>query len=147
MGGHHGFDDGVCWSYFHGRWTDDTWPAYIAHFDRLFAVNPGRLSLLTITSETDTPSAAQRAELARWMKAHAELMNLVRASAMVMDSAVARGALTALNWVVSKPWTERVFARTIDGVQWLGQEDPSVVPHALLATLRLRIPDDELVLP
>jgi hypothetical protein len=148
MGGvWNGVVDATSWTYFHGEWSADTWPEYIAHLQALADDGFERLAIITIVSETERPSAKQRADVAAWMKDHEQVMSGVSASAMVMDSALARSTLTAVNWVFKKPFPEHVFARTSSGLRWLAEHQGDVSAERVLAAIRAAVPPDELVLP
>ena len=106
-----------------------------------------RLALITIVCQADTPTAAQRKQLADFMKTHAKDMDAITGSAMVLDSALARGALTALNWLFRKPFPEKVFSSADPALEWLREKDSEIDSAALWAGLKAAVPDGELVLP
>lgn len=64
--------------------------------------------------------AVRRKRFAEWMKAReAQLRRLIVAHAPVVETAVQRGAITALLWFVTPPTETRIFTDPLEARGWL----------------------------
>ncbi|MFH1809970.1 MAG: STAS/SEC14 domain-containing protein [Pseudomonadota bacterium] len=142
-----GLAGGVCWTCFHGSLDAKGWQSDVDHLASLVDTGLEHIAILMVVSQSESPTAPQRKQIADFMQRNAEALRKVKANAMVMDSAMARGALTALSWLFKKPFEEKVFSTFDAALDWLVQKDAGVVPAALRADLSLRVPADQLVLP
>lgn len=112
------------WSYHTGARDKDGWNGFVADLASfLKQAAPGCVAL-TITCKTPPPGALERARI-KSVLASKDAEKL-RAHAFVTDSVVLRGTLTALDWVLKKPYTEKVFASPREAFEWLAAVQPSL---------------------
>lgn len=79
------------------------------------------------------PNARQRTELANHQKERAtDYRRWVRAAAVVSQSTLVRGVITAMNWVVPTPFPHQTFATIAEAERW--------------ARLRLGLSTDRLII-
>ena len=64
----------------------------------------------------------------------------VQAHALVTNSTLSRGVLTAINWVIKRPFQERVFAQPADGLAWIGSLKPDLDIGALRRDIEMAVP-------
>jgi hypothetical protein len=91
----------------------------IRTFELLFHGN--RRYALLIYCDPDAPvmSARQRRRVSDWYHDHKEIVNRVNvATAIVIESTLVRGAMTAFNWLMEPRATQRNFANIHEGVNY-----------------------------
>lgn len=103
-----------------GPVTDEEIRAYM---DAVFALcrKRERVYAVVLVDEGSFPNAAQRRIVASAITDHPELTDRIVAIAYVVPklSSVARGILTAINWLVRKSWEETVTVSAVEAVPWL----------------------------
>ncbi|MFK7987377.1 MAG: hypothetical protein AB8I08_15255 [Sandaracinaceae bacterium] len=121
------------WSFHTGDTSNEEWDTYLATFES--AVRAGCTHLLTVTYNSTPPNAVQR-------KILAEQVNRYRLHkhAFVARSAVVRAVLTMLEWTTTKHHVERMFARPIEGIEWL-MSDGAVSAAEVIESIRTGVPD------
>jgi hypothetical protein len=123
------------WQWLQGAIEGAGWRRYIDH---MFTVGDKLQQgdvILDLWHDTGRPGAAERHLFADQFMKHPGV-HLVRAHAFVTNSTVTRGMLTAINWMIERPFEEKVFARPDDAVGWLAGIDPRVDASALLESVR-----------
>jgi hypothetical protein len=60
--------------------------------------------------------------------------------ALVIDSTVHRHAITALSWIVKKPFEERIFNSPLSAIKWLTEKHPALDPEAVRASMASQVP-------
>ena len=71
-------------------------------------------------------TSVQRKRMGEFSKLHARrLAEVVIATAIVSDSPLVRGIVTAINWVAPPPFPQRTFARRTEATQWLHEQRAS----------------------
>lgn len=107
-----------------------SWVAYIAEH-----ISPETAPRVLVVTEGGAPSAAQRASLSRVTERHRHAAKV----AVCTDSALARGAITALSWFM--PNAYRAFSRGAldDAAHYLDLSAVSLEVAALARTLRRRL--------
>lgn len=140
MSSWHGNTSGCAWSWFYGDTSNDDWSAYLHHLETTYSARNPNAVLLTVAYKNERPNAAQRAALADLSKRLD--LNSVKAHAFATDSPLTRGVLTAINWVIKKPFPERIFDNVPSGLLWL--ERSAGGPHAgdLLQALAAAVPQE-----
>lgn len=106
------------WSVHNGKISDSEWATYIAAvkdtFARYRAGDSG--AGVTFAYEVVPPNAAQRKALAEVIIGPGS--QYLGRHAFYSESVVTRSVLTALDWLVKKPYEERIFGNPIEAVQW-----------------------------
>lgn len=94
--------------------------AFIADYGRLVYERQSRFVGVTdLTGLTRPPGAKERARLAEWMNETKPLMERYgQASTNVLESALARGALTALYWLSRPPVPQATHASLYEALIW-----------------------------
>ena len=126
------FND-LYWSYQHGSFTDEEWDGFVADLTRLIKDKPGG-GVLTIVYSSEVPSPTQRKALAAAVSDAPSTFK----HAFVTDSRFSRGVLTALDWLMKKPYQERYFALPMEGINWLASElgeNPDYVRTEIVAAV------------
>lgn len=84
--------------------------------------------------------AAQRSALTAALK-HPRTREACTAHTFVSDSKIGRGVLTAVGWLMSKPYQERIFDTLDPALQWLGGFRPSLDWTTVARDIRSAVPD------
>lgn len=126
------------WQCLHGAFDAESWDRYIAH---MWSVHP-RLEagdvILDLWFDCGRPSPKAREQFtSSFMKAGG--LERVRGHAFVTNSALSRGVLTAVNWVVSRPFPEKLFATPHEAMPWLQTLDTRLDTAGLLTELQTKI--------
>lgn len=132
------------WHVLIGATTEADWDRYIASLrSTVPLLQPGDV-LLDIWHDTGRASPQQRQQFTTWFQQTPEIEH-VRAHAVVTNSVISRGLLTAVNWVVRPPFAERAFSTPVEGLMWLQRlradldvfqlAQPILAAAPLLATL------------
>lgn len=102
-------------------YADTEFDEMCAGFDALFARGE-RYALITYTPDGgEMPSARARKRIADWAdspRIRSQSKKLCVASATVVQSALARGALTAIMWVWKPAAPHRAVAHAAEGIDW-----------------------------
>ena len=94
--------------------------------------------MLTVTFEAIPPNASERKLLADMLRSGDA--DRVSAHAMVTDSALVRGVMTALDWVVKKPFKESAFADAREAVRWLATFTPELHVTEVVLAISAAVP-------
>jgi hypothetical protein len=89
-------------------------------FERTRAVFRRRKRFVLFVDASNTKlSAQQRKQMVTLMKeSEAEFQRWVACAAIVVRSALARGTLTALSWMMRPPFEQKVFSNPDDAMTW-----------------------------
>lgn len=130
----------VHWTCLVGETSASTWDAYVDHLlrDLAPALAPGAI-VLDIWHGCGSPPVRVRDRFARQFLVTPEVRH-VRAHAVVTDSAMTRGALTAINWVIKRPFEERVFGQPAGALTWLKELAPELDVAGLMADIEAASP-------
>lgn len=80
----------------------------------------GRHLVLHVGMRATSLNAAQRKRLGDFTRKHEHrLAEVVIATAIVAESAVVRGAITAINWFAPPKFPQRVFSTRLEAETWL----------------------------
>ena len=127
------------WFYFTGPCTDETWRQYLDMVKRM--VDTGMESTLVCFAHlAAAPSPVQRKQMAEFIEANRVGLERLDRFALVIDSVVHRGAITAISWLVKKPFEERVFNSPISAVKWLTEGHPELDPEVVRASIAAQVP-------
>lgn len=131
---------GPCrWACVIGEFSDQDVEGFLSHLrDVVEHRVPGQL-ILDITHDVGMPTAVQRKQIAEII-GRATNLQLVGGHAVVVNSAVVRGTLTAINWVVRPSFEEKVFGNPRDAVAWLAERNPALDGAALLQDIERAVP-------
>lgn len=116
-------------------WNESAWPVVqitftdvdseehfawvLAQFERLFARRARYVFLLDTTQATKIPSASARRMIGQWQNDHRNDSKMWCAGgAILVSSAVVRGALTAMSWVHEPPVHQHFPPTRKEGVEW-----------------------------
>lgn len=128
---------GPCWwSYFTGTISKDDWDQYLQMCRELVAgVMNERSVVLAMAYRSTSPTAPQRGALADLLKQYEAQFQRLEAFALVSDSAIVRGTVTAINWLTHKPFPEKVFGDPREALDWLHGVEPGVRPQKVIADM------------
>lgn len=130
--------NGECvWTYFSDGISTSDWAAHIQQCETEVTFPRVRL---TIAVNCPPPTASQRKALAQFFKENPVRLTELRASAFVVDSAVGRAALTAMGWLVPKPFPEKSFDDPREALRWLETFPAKFNPDNVLAAIALQVP-------
>jgi hypothetical protein len=106
--------------------SDAAWQEMAAQLVEL--VRQGPYGLLNDTRGSAIPTPLQRRWVSRYYEEHdREIRANLLAAAVVGDSMVARGVLTALQWFRPLPHPLQVFATLSDGEEWVLRHFPEAL--------------------
>lgn len=128
------------WFFFTGPSSDEVWGAYLAHARAMLDGNMERPALLCIAHRAAPPTVEHRRWVADYIaEEHARLQSLV-GCALVLDSPLHVLALKAINWMVKKPFPEKVCGSPITAARWLAAQGADLDERELLDSLRRAVP-------
>lgn len=132
------------WFFFTGPSSDEVWGAYLAHARAMLDSNVERPALLCIAHRAAPPTAEHRRWVADFIaEEHARLRSLV-GFALVMDSPLHVLALKAINWIVKKPFPEKVCGSPITAARWLAAQGAGLDERELLDSLGRVVPSEHM---
>ena len=106
---------------FVGESTDAEFDAYLARMTQMVR-RGSRYGVLFDARAAARPTPRQRQKQADWMKEYAPSLRANNAGiAFVIESAVVRGALTAILWLSPMPTSHNVVATVAQAEEWLAQ--------------------------
>ncbi len=134
-----GSRSGCHWQVLVGPPDEASWTQLI---DRLIGladvVEPGDI-VLDLWFNAGMPSAQNRARFTREF-AQSAITERVSAHVLVTNSSLSRGVLTAINWVIKRPFQERIFALPDDGLAWVATLKPDLDIGALRRDIETAVP-------
>jgi len=139
MSFHRGVQGPCRWACLIGGISDDDANGFLSHLRDAVAQLEKGLMILDITHDVPMPSAVLRKEISQ-IVAQAADAQLLTAHALVVNSPVGRGALTAINWVVRPKFDEKVFGNPHDAAAWLAERNPALDGAALIRDLERSVP-------
>lgn len=113
---------------FPGTYSDAEFSAYLTDLGDALGREP--LAMVLDTRAAQSPTATQRQLLMRWVKGHWHALNRLCGLAFVVDSSVARHALTAVSWVVAKPCPIELVANMSEAFDWAASRGARVSARA-----------------
>jgi serine/threonine protein kinase len=127
------------WFHYTGPCTDETWRQYLELVQRM--LDGGEVStLLCMAHQADAPSALQRKQVAQFIERNRNELNRLERFALVIDSVVHRHAITAISWLVRKPFVERIFNSPVAAIRWLTEHHPDLDAQAVHAAIVQQVP-------
>jgi hypothetical protein len=131
------------WCYYAGPCTDEIWRQYLGTVERM--IDSGLdCTLACFAHHADAPSALQRKAMADFIERNQKVLERLDRFALVIDSVVHRGAITALSWLVKKPFAERIFNSPLAAIKWLTETHPELDPEAVRASIVAQVPSHSL---
>lgn len=101
---------------FPGVYSDAEFSSYLSELGD--ALNRAPRALVLDTRSAQTPTAIQRQLLMRFVKGRWQALHQLRGLAFIVDSGVARHALTAVSWVVAKPCPIQLVPSMGEAMDW-----------------------------
>lgn len=132
------------WFYFTGPSSDEVWGAYLAHSRAMLDSGIERPALLCIAHRADPPTAEHRRWIADYITEEQTRLRKLVGFALVMDSPLHVLALKAINWVVKKPFPEKVCGSPITAARWLAARGADLNEHELLDNLAHSVPPEHM---
>jgi Protein kinase domain len=127
------------WFHYTGPCTDETWRQYLGHVQQM--LDSGRPSTLAcLAHHADAPSAVQRKQLADFIDGNRSALERLDRFALVIDSMIHRGAITAIGWLVRKPFEERIFNSPLAALKWLTENHPELDAETVRASIAAQVP-------
>ncbi len=132
-------ESGLCrWMCGSGTIAPGDVDGFVAH---IRATRPRRgLVMIDFVHSISTPSAADRRLIAEAVREVLSSSPDIAGHALVSNSSVARGVMTAINWMAKTPFPESTFATPALGLAWAAQLSPTIDPGAILADLHEQVP-------
>lgn len=122
-----------------GQIRDEEMSSYLAAMGALIdhARQTGRRAVHVIDARgSKISSAYQRQMMGAWMKAHDEANRQTCGGfAFVFDSAIIRGALTAVLWICPMPAPHRIFADVGEAMAWAREQADAAAPVEASSTV------------
>ena len=129
--------EGPCaWTLGLGSFDDADVHRFVANL-RALAVPPvsPHLLVLDILHGVPMPTAVQRKLIVGALR-DSPALEKARAHALVSNSPVGRGVLTAINWVVQPKFDEAVFSKPSDALAWLSARSDRLDGARVLRAIR-----------
>lgn len=127
------------WFHYTGPCTDETWRQYLGMVRRM--LDTGQSStLLCMAHQADAPSAAQRKQLAVFIEENRQRLVRLERFALVIDSVVHRHAITAIRYLVRKPFVERIFNSPVAAIRWLTEDHADLQVKTVRAAIVEQVP-------
>ena len=141
-----GFVEPVMWASLLVHSTDDEVEAYIDQFIQGIhwaQANDTQFVALVLFHRSTGPNSVQRKRMAEGIREYNDdLAKRLIGVSYAFDSAVLRGAVTAISWIVREPFKEKVFSRPRDAAKHLRLWLPSIDPGSVLAEVKASLPDE-----
>jgi hypothetical protein len=129
---------GCFWCATHGAYTPEAFERYLQGL----AKRDDSAHLLIVGEGSRAPAPHERARLSEVLK---QVESRVRACAYVSDSAVFRGAITAVHWLKPLEYETKTFRDPGDALQWLALFAPDTFrPQLVKADILHRVPAEAL---
>jgi len=132
------------WFYLTGPSSDEVWGAYLAHSTAMLESGMQRPALLCIAHRADPPTAEHRRWIADYITDERVRLRSLVGFALVMDSPLHVLALKAINWMVKKPFPEKVCGSPITAARWLKARGAELGEHELLEDLTRSVPPEHM---
>ena len=135
---------GACfWTCVIGAFSDEEAEAFAEGIRRLGELTRSQdVVELDICHDIPLPKPMHRKLLADAVAAIPDTSHVV-GHALVSNSTVAQGVMTAINWFVKPAFPEKVFRDPRSGLAWLSAQLPSVNPRRVLDAIVQDVPDFE----
>jgi serine/threonine protein kinase len=127
------------WFHYSGPCTEEMWRQYLEMVERM--IDGGQeCTLACLAHRADAPSPVQRKRMAAFIEKNHDGLKRLDRFALVIDSTVHRHAITALSWIVKKPFEERIFNSPLSAIKWLTEKHPALDPEAVRASMASQVP-------
>jgi serine/threonine protein kinase len=127
------------WFHYTGPCTEETWRQYLEMVQRM--LDTGEVStLLCMAHQADAPSALQRKQVADFIDRNRNELSRLERFALVIDSVVHRHAITAISWLVRKPFPERIFNSPLAAIRWLTENHSDLDGEAVRTAIVEQVP-------
>ena len=113
--------------------------AFVAHI-RGTVDRPGLVLVDILHNLTPAPAATDRRRIADAVNDVLVPCTAITGHAVVLNSAIALGAVTAMNWAVKTPFPEATFSSPERALAWARSRSPALDESAVLAAWRAQIP-------
>ncbi|MCB9587335.1 MAG: hypothetical protein H6718_18185 [Polyangiaceae bacterium] len=135
---------GACfWTCVMGAFSDDEAGQFAEGIRRLGALTRSQdIVVLDVCYDIPLPKPMHRKLIADAVEAIPDKSHVV-GHALVSNSTVAQGVLTAINWFVKPVFPEKVFRDPSSGVAWLSAQLPSLSPRRILDAMAQDVPGFE----
>lgn len=126
------------WVWVEGQVTPEIHARIVATIQE-WAASPAPSCMLFVARDTNTPTPQERRELAETILS-ARRRDHLRGFALVTDSPIVRGALTAVGWIVGPSMPYAAFATPADALAWLRKQHAAVDTTAVRDEIRRAVP-------
>ncbi|MCA9642366.1 MAG: hypothetical protein KC492_16810 [Myxococcales bacterium] len=135
---------GACfWTCVMGAFSDEEAAQFAEGILRLGALTRSQdIVVLDVCYDIPLPKPMHRKLIADAVEAIPDKSHVV-GHALVSNSTVAQGVLTAINWFVKPVFPEKVFRDPSSGVAWLSAQLPSLSPRRILDAMAQDVPGFE----
>lgn len=132
-------ETGLCrWSCVRGELGPGDLATFVGHI-RGTRTRPG-LVMVDITHDISPPTAAERRDIADAVRDCLAGTTGIAGHVVVSNSAVARGVLTAVNWMVKTPFPEHVASSPEAGLAWARKHSPELDVDATMKAIAREVP-------
>lgn len=132
---------GTCfWTCAIGAFSDEEADAFAAGIHRMGALTRSEdIVVLDICYDIPLPKPMHRKLIADAVESIPDKSHVI-GHALVSNSSVAQGVLTAINWFVKPVFPEKVFRDPDAGLAWLSAQLPSVSPRRVTQAIAQEVP-------
>jgi serine/threonine protein kinase len=128
------------WFHYSGPCTDETWRQYLDMVQQMLDTG-NESTLACFAHQAAAPTPLQRKQMADFIETNrAALAARLDRFALVIDSVVHRHAITALSWLVKKPFEERIFNSPVAAIKWLTEKHAELDAEAVRASIVAQVP-------
>lgn len=126
---------GPCaWALVRGKNTEAMADTFMANLEQTVNEVAAGGVILDVLHDVEMPSATQRRRIVEVIKS-APNVKLVAGHAIVLNSPMGRGLITAINWAVPPVFAEKLFPNPASALEWLTELNPAVDGRAVLTAM------------
>lgn len=127
-----------------GNITTAEWDEWVDGLGQFWATCEPGCFMFEVLYNASVPNGPMRRKLAETMnKASEEQLSQIAAQALLVNSAPMRGAITAVNWITSRPYPQRVFGTSKDAIDWIGKRVEQKHVQEMLKQMKEVLPADQ----
>lgn len=127
------------WFHYSGACTEKTWRAYLEFVQQMLDTGEPA-TFLCLAYQADASSALQRNAMAEFIQRNRHELTRLDRFALVIDSVRHRHAITAIGWLVRKPFEERIFSSPLAAIRWLTEKHVDMDPVAVREAIAGAVP-------
>lgn len=112
-----GVHDHGLWVFFNGQFSHEDVQRLLTFLgEKIPELGPGAL-MFSFANSPRMFNAEERQALVELVRSGG--LQALKRNAIVTNNSIARGILTAMNWIIAKPYDEKIFADPAAAIDWL----------------------------